>query len=388
MDWITVALLIGGLGAVFAGLLPSHAAGSVLRRIAPLLVFLATVIPLAELTANAEVFDVVAGRIATAARGSFPALFGLCVVFATVTTATLNLDTTAVLLTPVMLATGATIGMRGPALAMTTVWLANTASLLLPVSNLTNLLAANRVALSAPRFAHQMVLPEVLSVAATAVCLWVFYWRRGRRDLDRYEPPSRRVPADRVLFTVASGACLLFVAFVVADVPLQIATPICAFVLVLAYARRRPAALRFGLLPVRLLCFVTGLFLVIETVSRHGLATLVRHLVGGDGGTADVFRASATGAGLANLVNNLPSYLAGEAAVANDHHLQLLGLLIGTNVGPVVTPWASLATLLWYERCTAAGVAIAWRRFVLTGLVTACFAVAAATSGLVLTGAV
>jgi arsenical pump membrane protein len=65
----------------------------------PLLVFLGSVIVLAELTAKAEVFDVVASRLARWAAGNYLALFGLCVVFASATTVFLNLDTTAVLLT-------------------------------------------------------------------------------------------------------------------------------------------------------------------------------------------------------------------------------------------------------------------------------------------------
>ena len=64
-------------------------------------------IVLAELTKEAEVFDVIAARMATAGRGDYPALFVLCVAFASLTTIFLNLDTTAVLLTPVMLALAA-----------------------------------------------------------------------------------------------------------------------------------------------------------------------------------------------------------------------------------------------------------------------------------------
>ena len=76
--------------------------------------------------------------------------------------------------------------------------------------------------------------------------------------------------------------------------------------------------------------------------------------------------AALTGAGLANLVNNLPSYVAGEAVIPAANHTQLLGLLVGVNVGPLITPWASLATLLWYERCVTSGVAVPLRRFTLT----------------------
>jgi arsenical pump membrane protein len=107
-------------------------------------------------------------------------------------------------------------------------------------------------------------------------------------------------------------------------------------------------------------------------------------VIGGDNGPGGVFRAAGTGAGLSNILNNLPAYTAGEAVVPAANHNQLLGLLIGTNVGPIVTPWASLATLLWYERCSAAGVKVAWPRFLRTGLVTALAGLAAATGALVL----
>ena len=102
----------------------------------------------------------VAAWVARAGQGRYPLLFGLCVAFASLTTITLNLDTTAVLLTPVMLALAARVGIAAVPLAMTTVWLANTASLLLPVSNLTNLLAADRVALSPSGLAAVMWLPS------------------------------------------------------------------------------------------------------------------------------------------------------------------------------------------------------------------------------------
>jgi arsenical pump membrane protein len=98
-----------------------------------------------------------------------------------------------------------------------------------------------------------------------------------------------------------------------------------------------------------------------------------------------VFRAAGAGALLSNLLNNLPTYVAGEAVVPVANHVQLLGLLLGTNVGPIVTPWASLATLLWYERCRANGLRISWGRFALTGVVTSLTALAAATAMLVAT---
>jgi len=387
LDWIAAGLFVLGLVFVGTGLLPYSAADATIRRILPLLLFLGTVILLAELTAAAGFFDVIAVRVAGVARGSYPALFVLCVLFATITTTVLNLDTTAVLLTPVMLALARKVGIAAIPLAMTTVWLANTASLLLPVSNLTNLLAANRVALPPLEFAARMWGPQLASVAVTMVFLWAFYWRRGARGMDRYDPPPPHKPRDPVLFWVVALACLLFITVIlVARIPLGYASSMAAALVVAAFAVRDRAALRPQLVPWRLLVFVTGLFLVVQTISLHGLDKVTEALIGNAGGAIGALRAAATGAGLSNVVNNLPAYVAGEAVIPFSHHTQLLALLIGTNVGPIITPWASLATLLWYERCRAYEVAVPLRKFMLTGACLAVCGVAAAVGALLLTG--
>ncbi len=320
------------------------------------------------------------------ARGNYLALFVLCVLFAAATTTVLNLDTTAVLLTPVMLALARKVGIAAIPLAMTTVWLANTASLLLPVSNLTNLLAANRVALPPLEFASRMWAPELASVAVTMVFLWMFYWRRGARGVDRYDPPPPHEPDDRVLFWVAALACLLFIAVILATrIPLGYASSMAAALVVVAFAIRNRTVLRLRLIPWRLLVFVTGLFLVVQTIGLHGLDTVTHALIGSGGGALGALRTAATGAGLSNAVNNLPAYVAGESVIPVSHHNQLLALLIGTNVGPIITPWASLATLLWFERCRAYDAAVPLRKFMITGAGLAVFGVAAAVGALLLT---
>jgi Na+/H+ antiporter NhaD/arsenite permease-like protein len=385
LDWITAALLVLGLIFVATGLLPQAEAGATIRRILPLLLFLGSVIVLAELTADASVFDVIAVRVAGLARGNYPALFVLCVFFAAATTTVLNLDTTAVLLTPVMLALARKTGIAVIPLAMTTVWLANTASLLLPVSNLTNLLAANRVALPAAAFASRMWPVQLTSVAVTMVFLWVFFWRRSVRGVDRYDPPPPLQPADPVLFWVAALACLLFITVIVTTgIQLGYAAAMAAAAVVAVFAVRKRAALRPGLIPWRLLVFVVGLFLVVQTVSLHGLGTITQALIGTGDGTLGAVRAAATGAGLSNAVNNLPAYVAGEAVIPVSNHEQLLALLIGTNVGPIITPWASLATLLWYERCRSYDAVVPLRTFMLTGAALALCCLAATVSALLL----
>ncbi|WP_054811478.1 SLC13 family permease [Nocardia arizonensis] len=390
LDLVRVGLLALGVLFVLTGLLPRVDAADNLRRIAPLLLFLGSVIVLAELTKQAKVFDALAHRLAILGRGNYPALFGLCVVFTSATTALLNLDTTAVLITPVLLALAAPARIAPLPLAMTTLWLANTASLLLPVSNLTNLLAADRVALDATGFASTMWAPQAVSIAATALCLWVFYWRRRRRDADRYLPPEPVRPDDirqRILFHVTAAACLLFVlAIALLGDRIEIAAGAAALIAVVAFAVLDRSALRLSLIPWRLLVFVVGLFLVVPTLSRLGLDDLMHALIGDDDGVAGAFRAAGTGAALSNVADNLPVYTAGEAVVPTENRRQLLALLIGTNVGPIVTPWASLATLLCLEFCRTHGVRVPMGRFVGTGLVLAVAATGGAVAALLLVG--
>jgi Na+/H+ antiporter NhaD/arsenite permease-like protein len=298
------------------------------------------------------------------------ALFGLCVLFASLTTITLNLDTTAVLLTPVMLALATRVGISPVPVAMTTVWLANTASLLLPVSNLTNLLAADRVALTPAEMATVMWAPQLAAIAVTMVCLWFFHWRPGTRGTGAYLRPERFVPTDPVLFRLSAVACAGFLAAIlVADVPLWSASAVAALVVVAGFAVRRRAALSWSLVPWRLLVLVPGMFLVVEAVNVNGLHHLLTAAVGDDDGPLGMLRSAAVGSGLSNVLNNLPVYMAGEAAVPAGNQDQLLALLVGTNVGPVITPWASLATLLWFERCRWHGTRVPLKQFFLTGLV-------------------
>jgi len=384
LDWIAVGLLLVGGVCVWTGLLPSTDAEVTLRRILPLLIFLGSVVILAELAAAAQVFDVIAARIAVVARGSYPVLFVLGVGFASATTIALNLDTTAVLLTPVMIALARKLDLPPLPLAMTTVWLANTASLLLPVSNLTNILATDRIGLDPLPYAARMALPQLVAIAVTTVLLWLWYWRDARPDGGRYVTPVPHVPRDRTLYRISFAACLLFIAGILLRVEIEVASGIAAGVVVLGFAWRARDMLRPALIPWRLLIFVTGLFLVVRTAGRYGLDELMATLIGTDGGVVGTYRAGAVGVLFSNAINNLPAYVAGEAVVPLENSTQLLALLVGTNVGPLATPWASLATLIWYERCHAVGVRVPLGRFCVTSAVLALVGTATTVGALLL----
>jgi Na+/H+ antiporter NhaD/arsenite permease-like protein len=365
LDLIRIGLLVLGVAFVATGVLPWDDAITSLRDVWPLMIFLVAIIVLAELTKEAQVFDAVAARMAVLGRGNYAALFFLCTAFASFVTIFLNLDTTAVLLTPVMLALAPKARITALPLAMTTIWLANTASLLLPVSNLTNLLGIQKIGMDAQEFAARMWAPQIAAIVVTMAFLWAFYWRRGeRRDL-RYTPPLLEPVADRALFWTAFAGCALFIAMLLLKAHVAVAATAAAAIVVIAFLLRDRAKLRWSLIPWQLVVFVTGLFLVVPTLSRHGLADLMTWMIGTEG---DPYRTAAVGAGLSNTINNLPAYKAVEAVIPGSDRERLLSLLVGTNVGPVITPWASLATLLWFESCRRHGVKVPMRKFLLTGV--------------------
>jgi arsenical pump membrane protein len=134
-------------------------------RVLPVLAFLIAITVVAEIADLAGVFDVAAHWASRAGRHRIWALWLLIVAIACACTIVLSLDTTAVLLTPVAITVARQVGVPPLPFAMTTLWLANTASLLLPVSNLTNLLAFDASGLSFARFAALMLLPWLAAIA-------------------------------------------------------------------------------------------------------------------------------------------------------------------------------------------------------------------------------
>ncbi|PWJ26558.1 arsenite efflux membrane protein ArsB [Branchiibius hedensis] len=359
-------------------MLSAHEVLDLAARVGPVLVFLVAITVVAEIASIAGVFDVAAHWAARAGGRRTWRLWLLIVALACVSTIVLSLDTTAVLLTPVAITVAAQVGVSPVPFAMTTLWLANTASLLLPVSNLTNLLALHHVA-STSAYLRLSWAPALAAIAATVLVLALRHRRVLRGTYDVPSPPS---PHDRVLLWSAGCVCVLLgPLFVTGLVPAVPATVAAVFLAVVLFVRDR-SRLREIAVPWRLVVGVVVLFLVVQLALDHGLRSLLGSAVGSGVGTLDLFRLAFTGGVSANLVNNLPAYLALES-VASDAPARLIALLIGVNAGPLVTVWASLATLLWRQRCRAAGLSISTRRLALEGFVAAVASVAAATVALV-----
>ena len=152
-------------------------------HIVSVLIFLVAITVVAELADSAGVFTAAAALAARLGRGRVWLLWLATSLVATLSTIFLSLDTTAVLLTPVVVTMAIRLGIPALPFAMTTVWLANTASLLLPVSNLTNLLALpsfNSLGIGYHGMVGWTWRPALVAILVTVVTLAVMFGRSLR----------------------------------------------------------------------------------------------------------------------------------------------------------------------------------------------------------------
>lgn len=226
--------------------------------------------------------------------------------------------------------------------------LSNTASLLLPVSNLTNLLAFAASGLSFTRFAGLMVLPWLVAIAVE----YVVFRRWFRGDLAAAVPvPDGAGTPPLPVFALVTVVCTLAGFVVTPALGIDPAWAAAAGALVLAVravARRRMTVRAVaGAAGVPFLAFVLALGVVVRAVVDNGLADVLGRIVPGGTGPAALLGVAALAAVLANLINNLPAVLVLLPLTAPAGPGAVLAVLLGVNIGPNLTYAGSLATLLW-----------------------------------------
>lgn len=364
------ALLLAGLSLLLTGLLTPASAMDLASRTVPILLFVIAMTIVTELADAAGLFRFITARLARWAtpgaqrQGRIVVLWLLVVTLATLSTVFLSLDTTAVLMTPVVVSLARHARIHPLPFALTTVWLANTASLFLPVSNLTNLLAQRRLNLSPLGFLELLWAPAVLGVAVPLLLLWLWF----RKDLrGSYEAPESPPVADKRLLVLSGFTVALLLPALVSGIAVAIPAGIAAVFLLIVFVIRRRSALHWAMVPIQPLLLTVGLFLVVATLHDRGLAQALGKVAGTGDGFLSLLQLAGVGALSANGVNNLPAYLALEPLAESP--VRLAALLIGVNLGPLVSPWASLATLLWHGRLKAMGIGFSWGSYALAGLV-------------------
>src|SRR3954469_1773780 len=354
-----------------------------LDRLSPVLVFLAAVLVLAHLCAREGLFEAAGHWLSTTSGGSgqrlLLAVFGLSVA----TTSVFSLDATVVLLTPVVYNAATRVRLSARPHVYAAGHLANSASLLLPMANLTSLLAIGATGYTLVEFAGLMALP-LLVVLAVEYVVHRLYFRADLTVPGATRTPSFDRPVPWFGFAVVGATLAGFVVTSLVGVePYWAAIGGELGLGCYSLARGRSTALGvLGAVDVPFLLFVFGLAVVVRAVVEHGLGDWIADLVPTSSGLLALLAFAVVAAVLANVVNNLPAVLIMLAPAAAAGPLAVLATLIGVNVGPNLSYAASLATLLWRRVLAERGLSPSWRRFTVLGLLTVPIGVVAATVGL------
>jgi arsenical pump membrane protein len=279
--------------------------------------------------AGEGVFETVGARLARLPLGPYQLLLGLLAVDAVVT-AVLNLDTAVVFLTPVLVHVARGRGLDERPFLYGSVFMANAASLLLPGSNLTNLLVLERGPVSGARFGVSMLTAWLLAVAITAAFVAVAF-RLEDGPAARPAPPPFRLGLGAMLGVAAAALVLLL---------RNPAPEVLALGLTAVGVRRlRP---RIG---VRTLAILFTLTVALGMLAREW-STPAR-LLAEQGRLATAALAAVASV----LVNNLP------AAVLLSAHspVHQRALLLGLDLGPNLAVTGSLSAFLWIRAARSVG---------------------------------
>ncbi len=407
---VAIAATVGALLVVVLGLIRPPTLLTILSETWDASATLIALFLLSEALDSNGFFTWAALHLARMARGSGWLLYALMLILTTTTTAFLANDGAILILTPVF------VQLLMNTYEKKVFWLpyifaagffADITSALFIPSNLTNIMIADANALNFITFARWMVLPTFFAAIAAGLCFGI----RFRASLGvNYDPAHLKVPVqalqDRRLTFWASWIALLalIVGYSIGGhfhLPVSfIACPIAlAMVLLVHFRRIRPAHNILRVAPWGILLYALGMFVVMTAAFSTGaisvLTTQLHTLIAGNPGMSmtnesikGTLLVGGTLALLSASTNNLPATLVGVLVL---HTVEKPGLLaiyamtLGVDIGPKLTPYGSLATLLWLGILARHGIRISWWQYVRENWWITLITLMAALSGLLVT---
>jgi arsenical pump membrane protein len=391
---------VSGAGALLAlGFLRPADLAAAAADTGSVLLFLLGMMVVSNVLDLAGVFRWAAGYAARASAGSSRRLLLNVFLLGGAVTALLSLDVTVIVLTPIVYATVVALQIDPLPYLYACTFVANTGSLVFPMSNLTNLLVVDRLRLPFWRFTALMAIPNVVAVAVNAaIFLWLFRARLPPRLPARPAAACATAAQQGRFFRVAIAVFALLLAglFLAGLVERPLWPVALAGAAVLAAAgmwERRDVRAITGGIAWPLFPFVWGMAAVVRGLTHAGwTGGLARVVLGhggaGGGAAATALAAAAAGAVGANVFNNIPMallMLPVLAAAPGGHRALLAGaVLAGVNIGPALTTVGSLATMLWLTFVRRQGVDVPALEYLRVSVVTVPLVLIAALAALVL----
>ncbi|MEW5508610.1 arsenic transporter [Pseudomonas antarctica] len=325
-------------------------------------------------------------HVARWGRGRGRRLFAYMVLLGALVSALFANDGAALILTPIVISM--LLALRfSPAATLAFVmgagFIADTASLPLVVSNLVNIVSADYFKIGFNEYAAVMVPVNLVSVAATlAVLMWFF-----RGDIpEYYDPADLNDPASAILdrATFRAGwwvlGILLVGCFAIEPlgIPISAISAACAALLLGIAAKGHRISTREVIkeAPWQIVVFSLGMYLVVYGLHNAGLTDILTKLLNElarHGLWAATFGTGLAAALLSSVMNNMPSVLIGALSIQASEATGLIqqamvyANVIGSDLGPKITPIGSLATLLWLHVLAQKDIRITWGYYLKIG---------------------
>ena len=349
--------------------------------------FIAVII-ISLLLDEAGFFQWAALHVARWAKGDGRRLFVFTVLLGAAVSALFANDGAALILTPIVISILLALRFSPAstlAFVMAAGFIADTASLPLVVSNLVNIVSADYFDLGFSEYAAVMVPVNVVAVTATLLVLYGFF----RRDIPRHYslndlPEPRTAIRDPLTFTVGWGVLILLLTGLFAlepmGIPVSAIAAVCAALLFTVAARGHVISTRRVLreAPWQVVTFSLGMYLVVYGMKNAGLThylTLALNHLAESGLWAATLGTGLLAALLSSVMNNMPGVLLGALSIqASDasgviREAMIYANVIGSDLGPKITPIGSLATLLWLHVLARKGIRITWGYYFKVGVI-------------------
>ncbi len=349
--------------------------------------FIAVII-ISLLLDKAGFFEWAALHIARWGKGSGQRLFVLLALLGAAVTALFNNDGAALILTPIVIAmlralrfsTKATL-----AFVMAAGFIADTSSLPLVVSNLVNIVSANYFNISFARYAAVMVPVNLVGIAAALMVLLIFFRKDipTHYDLTQLKTPSEAIHDKATFITGWWVLGLLLVGFFWLEhvgVPISAVAASGAALLLIVAARGHKISTREVLCnaPWQVVVFSLGMYLVVYGLRNAGLThylTTLLNTCANYGVWGAALGGGFIAAMLSSIMNNMPTVLIGALSIDASttqgvvREALIYANVIGSDLGPKITPIGSLATLLWLHVLASKDIQISWGYYFRVGVV-------------------